>query len=67
MSVNHSASHTAFVRDAQIRLALLADLQLWGAMAWRCGVFWKGPGVGAHALFVLEPANLIRFSEMYPV
>lgn len=66
ISVDHTWSHAAFARDAQIRFPLLADFQPRGAIARRYGVYRPRQGTSARALFVVDSLGVICFSEMYP-
>jgi len=66
ISVDQTWSHAAFSADAQLDFPLLADFQPRGAVARMYGVYRLREGVSARALFVLDRAGIIRFSQVYP-
>jgi alkyl hydroperoxide reductase subunit AhpC len=66
LSVDHPTSHEAFARDAGIHFSLLADHQPRGLVARQFGVLRQAQGVGARALFVLDPRLVVRSSNAYP-
>ena len=66
ISCDHSYSHEAFARDAQLHFPLLADWQPRGDVARGYGVFREALGVSARALFVLDAKHFVQFSSVYP-
>lgn len=66
ISTDQPWSHESFARDARIRFPLLADVLPRGAAARQYGVYQAAREVSARALFVLDRAGIICFSEAYP-
>lgn len=66
VSVDHFWSHRAFTRDVRLRFPLLSDARPRGATARLYGVYCEEEEQSARALFVIDSAGIIRFSQVYP-
>ena len=66
ISVDDVASHQAFARSLNLRFPLLADDDPAGDVAGRYGVFNERDGKSERALFVVDPAGVIRWSHLSP-
>ena len=59
-------THAAFAREAGLTFPLLADFEPKGVVARSFGVFPADDGTSARALFVIDPACVIRWSSVVP-
>jgi peroxiredoxin len=66
ISVDDVASHQAFAGSLNLRFPLLADDDPAGDVAGRYGVFNDHDGKSERALFVVDPAGVIRWSHVSP-
>jgi peroxiredoxin len=66
ISVDNVWTHAAFAREAGLAFPLLADFEPKGAVARSFGVFPAEDGTSARALFVIDPAGVIRWSSVVP-
>jgi peroxiredoxin len=67
ISVDGIWCHLAFSKDRKFHLPLLADFEPKGAVARLYGVFNEKTGESDRALFVIDPAGVIRWSYVSPV
>jgi peroxiredoxin len=66
ISVDNVWTHAAFARESGLTFPLLADFEPKGAVARSFGVFPAEDGTSARALFVIDPAGVIRWSTVVP-
>ncbi len=66
ISVDGVWSHLAFAQLRQLRFPLLSDFEPKGTVARAYGVYHAQEGTSAHALFVLDADQVIRWSHVYP-
>jgi len=66
ISVDDVASHQNFAESLKLRFPLLADDNPVGDVAGRYGIFNPGDGISERALFVVDQAGTIRWSEVSP-
>jgi peroxiredoxin (alkyl hydroperoxide reductase subunit C) len=66
ISVDDVASHQDFSESLNLRFPLLADDNPAGDVAGRYGVFNPGDHLSERALFVVDHAGTIRWSEVSP-
>ena len=66
ISVDGVWSHLAFAQQRQLRFPLLSDFEPKGTVARAYGVYHAQEGTSAHALFVLDADQVIRWSHVYP-
>jgi peroxiredoxin len=67
VSVDGAWCHAAFARDRKLHFPLLADFEPKGAVARAYGVYRDQDGVAERALFVIDPAGVIRWSYVSPL
>jgi peroxiredoxin len=67
ISVDGIWSHLAFSKDRKLHVPLLADFEPKGAVARLYGVYNEKVGESERALFVIDPAGVIRWSYLSPV
>jgi peroxiredoxin len=67
ISVDSAWCHAAFCRDRKLHFPLLADFEPKGEVATCYGVYRQREGVCERALFVIDPAGVIRWSYVSPV
>jgi peroxiredoxin len=67
ISVDGIWCHLAFSKDRKLHTPLLADFEPKGAVARRYGVYDDKAGESGRALFVIDPAGVIRWSYLSPV
>lgn len=67
ISVDGIWCHLAFAKDRKLRFPLLADFEPKGAVARAYGVYSDESGATDRALFVIDPAGVIRWSYLSPV
>lgn len=67
ISVDSAWCHAAFARDRKIHFPLLADFEPKGAVARTYGAYREQDGFAERALFVIDPAGIIRWSYLSPV
>ena len=67
ISVDGAWCHAAFARDRKLHFPLLADFEPKGAVARDYGVYRNKGGVCEHALFVIDPESIIRWSYVSPL
>ena len=66
ISADHAWCHEAFSREAGITFPLLADTPPRGYVSRRYGVYRESEHATRRALFVIDPAGIIRFGRVYP-
>ena len=66
VSADHAWCHEAFSREAGITFPLLADTPPRGHVSRRYGVYRESEHATGRALFVIDPAGIIRFGRVYP-
>jgi peroxiredoxin len=66
ISVDGIWCHKAFARDRNLRFPLLADFEPKGAVSRAYGVYRQEDGFSERALFVIDSAGIIRWSEVSP-
>lgn len=66
ISADHAWCHEAFSREAGITFPLLADTPPHGRVSRRYGVYREAERATGRALFVIDPAGIIRFGKIYP-
>jgi peroxiredoxin len=66
ISTDHTWSHVAFARAADIHYPLLADAHPKGAVSRAYGVYDEQAGASARALFVLDERGVIHWSHTGP-
>ncbi|CAH1658775.1 Redoxin domain-containing protein [Hyphomicrobiales bacterium] len=59
--------HAAFSEQRKLHFPLLADFEPKGGVARSYGVYRAAEGTAARALFVIDPAGVIRWSYVSPV
>ena len=67
ISVDGAWCHAAFSRDRKLHFPLLADFEPKGAVARSYGAYREGEGVCERALFVINSAGIIHWSDVSPV
>jgi len=67
ISVDSVWCHAAFARDRKIHFPLLADFEPKGAVAKAYGAYRDQDGFAERALFVIDPAGIIRWSYLSPL
>lgn len=67
ISVDGAWCHLAFTKNRNLRMPLLADFEPKGAVARAYGVYRRLEGVCERALFVLDPAGIVRWSYVSPI
>jgi peroxiredoxin len=67
ISVDGVWSHRAFAEDRKLHFPLLADFEPKGEVAQRYGVYRKTDGFTDRALFVIDPAGIVRWSYVSPI
>jgi peroxiredoxin len=67
ISVDGIWCHLAFSRDRKLHMPLLADFEPKGAVAQLYGVYSEKTGESERAIFVIDPAGVIRWSYVSPV
>jgi peroxiredoxin len=67
ISVDGIWCHLAFAKDRKFHTPLLADFEPKGAVAQLYGVYDEKHGEAERALFVIDPAGVIRWSYVSPV
>ena len=67
ISVDGIWCHLAFSKDRKLHMPLLADFEPKGAVASLYGVYNEKAGEAERALFVIDPAGVIRWSYVSPV
>jgi alkyl hydroperoxide reductase subunit AhpC len=67
ISVDNIWCHLAFSKDRKLHTPLLADFEPKGAVARLYGVYDEKSGEAERALFVIDPAGVIRWSYVSPV
>ena len=66
VSVDSAWCHAAFAKDRRLRFPLLADFEPKGEIARLYGVYDVKEGTSERALFVIDPAGVIRWSYVSP-
>jgi peroxiredoxin len=66
ISVDDVGSHQNFAESLKLRFPLLADDNPAGDVADQYGIFNTGDGISERALFVVDQAGTIRWSEVSP-
>jgi peroxiredoxin len=66
ISVDLAWCHTAYVKDRKLRFPLLSDAHPHEVSA-SYGAFRESDGVCERALFVIDPAGMIRWSYLAPM
>src|SRR5216683_626307 len=66
ISVDGVWSHRAFARDRNLRFPLLSDFEPKGAVARAYGVYSEQDGTSERALFVIDEADVVRWSYVSP-
>lgn len=66
ISVDGPWSHLAFARDRNLRFPLVADFEPKGEVSRAYGVYRAQDGTSERALFVLDPAGVVRWSYLSP-
>jgi peroxiredoxin len=67
VSVDSRWCHAAFADNRRFRFRLLADFEPKGAVARRYGAYREPDGTSERALFVIDPAGVIRWSYLSPI
>lgn len=67
VSVDSMWCHRAFAENRRLRFALLADFEPKGQVARRYGAYRHDDGTSERALFVVDPAGIIRWSYCSPI
>ena len=67
ISVDSVWCHAAFARDRKLQFPLLADFEPKGAVARLYGAYRHEDGFAERALFVIDPAGIIRWSYLSPL
>ena len=67
ISVDGVWCHAAFSADRKLRFPLLADFEPKGAIARKYGVYREADGITERALFVIDPAGIVRWSFLSPI
>lgn len=67
VSVDSHWCHAAFTENRKLRFRLLADFEPKGAVARRYGAYREQDGTSERALFVIDPAGVIRWSYLSPI
>lgn len=67
ISVDGIWCHAAFAKARNLKFPLLADFEPKGEVARRYGVYRAADGTTERALFVVDPAGVIRWSYLSPV
>lgn len=67
ISVDGIWCHLAFCKDRKLHIPLLSDFEPKGAVARLYGVYNEKAGEAERALFVIDPAGVIRWSYVSPV
>ena len=67
ISVDSVWCHAAFARDRKIHFPLLADFEPKGAVARAYGAYRDQDGFAERALFVIDPAGVVRWSYLSPL
>jgi peroxiredoxin len=67
ISVDGIWCHLAFSKERKLHTPLLADFEPKGAVARLYGVYDEKTGEAGRALFVIDPAGVIRWSYLSPV
>ena len=67
ISVDSVWCHAAFGRDRKLHFPLLADFEPKGAVARRYGAYRERDGFSERALFVIDGAGIVRWSDVAPV
>jgi peroxiredoxin len=67
ISVDGIWCHLAFSKDRKLHIPLLADFEPKGSVARLYGVYSEKAGESERALFVIDPAGVIRWSYLSPV
>jgi len=67
ISVDGPWCHAAFARDRNLHFRLLADFEPKGAVARLYGAYRDEDGTSERALFVIDPAGVIRWSYCSPI
>ena len=67
ISVDGMWCHLAFAEHRKLRFPLLADFEPKGGVARHYGVYHDAGGTSERALFVIDPAGVIRWSYLSPM
>ena len=67
LSVDSKWCHAAFVENRRLRFRLLADFEPKGAVARLYGAYRDDDGTSERALFVIDAAGVIRWSQLSPI
>jgi peroxiredoxin len=67
ISVDGMWCHLAFAEHRKLHFPLLADFEPKGAVARQYGVYHDAAGTSERALFVIDPAGVIRWSYLSPM
>ncbi len=66
ISVDGVWCHRAFATERKLRFPLLSDFEPKGAVARRYGVYRSRDGLTERALFVIDGAGIVRWSQVSP-
>jgi peroxiredoxin len=67
ISVDGVWCHIAYARHQKLRFPLLSDFEPKGEVARSYGAYRKTDGFAERALFVIDPAGVIRWSYVSPI
>jgi len=67
ISVDGAWCHVAFAHERKLRFPLMADFEPKGGVARLYGAYREQDGTSERALFVIDPAGVIRWSYCSPV
>ncbi len=67
ISVDGVWCHAAYARARDLPFTLLSDFEPKGAVARRYGVYRPADGISERALFVIDPAGVVRWSHVAPI
>ncbi len=67
ISVDGMWCHLAFAEHRKLHFPLLADFEPKGAVARQYGVYHDAGGTSERALFVIDPAGVVRWSYLSPM
>lgn len=66
ISVDSVACHQAFADAHKLRFPLLADFEPKGSVSQAYGVYDEATGISRRAIFVIDEAGMIAWSQIYP-
>ena len=67
ISVDGVWCHAAYAKSRELPFTLLSDFEPKGAVARAYGVYRPADGISERALFVVDAAGVIRWSQLSPI